>query len=557
MSAGRQSTTIRRILRGALLCSVAWLTVLPPIQAGAEPPLESRRVPLFEDLGTLHHAITTTSEHTQQYFDQGLRLVYAFNHEEAIHAFEEAARLDPSAAMAYWGVALALGPNINAAMDKRNERRAWDAVQQARAHSAHVSTAERGYIEALSKRYSGRNVARKILDKAYADAMRSLWREYPDDPDAGVLFAEALMDLRPWDLWTEDGRPKPGTEEIIATLESVIAQHPDHPGACHYYIHAVEASPAPERALPCAERLPGLMPGAGHLVHMPAHIYIRLGKYHEAAERNAHAAHVDQEYLAGRTLNGEYADGYYTHNLHFLWASLAMEGRRDEALKVARDLTGTISEEEARKDKWKELYLPVPFWSMIRFGQWNELLREPAPPKSLRLQQGMWRLGRGLALAATGRLPGAEGEHVVLAGLTKRLGRDRTPEEKTERALLKIAERLLAGEIASHRQKYDDAIKMFKEAVKLEDAMPYTEPPFWPVPVRHYLGATLLMAGRAGEAEAVYRADLAKNPNNGWGLFGLTQSLRAQEKSSEAETVEQQFTTAWTHADVTLAASRF
>lgn len=532
--------------------------MLWPIDVGAAAQSEPRApVPLFENLGTLHHAITTTSEQAQQYFDQGLRLVYAFNHEEAIYAFQEAARFDPSAAMAYWGIALALGPNINAVMDKQRERRAWDAVQKARAHSAQVSVAERGYIEALSKRYSARSLARAALDKAYADAMRSLWRQFSDDPDAGALFAEALMDLRPWDLWTADGRPKPGTEEIVATLESIIARYPDHPGACHYYIHAVEASPAPERALPCAERLPELMPGAGHLVHMPAHIYIRLGKYHEAAERNAHAAHVDQEYLVGRNMNGDYADGYYTHNLHFLWASLAMEGRRAEALKVARELTGTITEEEAREEKWKELYLPTPLWSMIRFGQWDELLREPAPPKALRLQHGMWRLGRGLALTATGRLPGAEGEHVVLAGLAKRLGRDRTAEEKTERALLKIAERLLSGEIAARRQKYDDAIKMLKDAVKLEDALPYTEPPFWPIPIRHYLGAALLMAGQLGNAEAVYRADLAKNPNNGWAFFGLTQSLRAQQKNAEAETVGQQFKAAWTYADVTLAASRF
>jgi tetratricopeptide (TPR) repeat protein len=528
------------------------------IHVGAGAQSEPRApVPLFKNLGTLHHAITTTSEQAQQYFDQGLRLVYAFNHEEAIHAFEEAARLDPTAGMAYWGMALALGPNINAAMDKRSERRAWDAVQKARTHSAHVSAAERGYIEALSKRYSAKGLARTVLDKTYADAMRSLWQQFPDDPDAGTLFAEALMDLRPWDLWTADGRPRPGTEEIVATLESIMARYPDHPGACHYYIHAVEASQAPERALPCAERLPGLMSGAGHLVHMPAHIYIRLGKYHEAAERNARAVRVDQDYLAGRNLNGDYADGYYTHNLHFLWASLAMEGRRAEAFKVARDLTRTITEEEAREEKWKELYLPTPLWSMIRFGQWDELLREPAPPKALRLQQGMWRLGRGLALTGTGRLPGAEGEHVVLAGLAKRLGRDRTPEEKTERALLKIAERLLAGELATRRQKYDDAIKVLKDAVKLEDALPYTEPPFWPIPVRHYLGATLLMAGQPGNAEAVYRADLAKNPNNGWAFFGLTQSLRAQQKLSEAATVEQQFMSAWTYADVTLAASRF
>jgi tetratricopeptide (TPR) repeat protein len=541
-----------------LLCLLAGSATLwpNPPTASAQPGASSS-VPLFDNLGTLHHAITTTSEQAQRYFDQGLRLVYAFNHEEAIRAFEEAVRLDPSAAMAHWGIALALGPNINAAMDKRRERRAWEALQKARAKSAHVSVGERGYIEALSKRYSLKGASRASLDRAYADAMRALWLRFPDDPEAGTLYAEALMDLRPWDLWTADGRPKPGTEEIVATLETVLARHPDHPGACHYYIHAVEASPAPERALPCAERLPGLMPGAGHLVHMPAHIYLRLGRYHESAERNAHAAHVDREYLAGGVSSGEYADGYYSHNLHFLWVSLIMEGQQGEAMKVARDLTATITEEEAHAEKWKEFYLPAPLWSLIRFGQWGELLREPVPRKPLRLQQGMWRLGRGLALAATGRLPGAEGEHLVLAGLAKRIGRDRTTEDKVERSLLNIAERLLAGDIAARRRKYDDAIAILKDAVKIEEALPYTEPPYWPLPVRHYLGAVLLMAGRPAEAEGVYRADLAKHPNNGWALLGLAQSLRAQQKDGEAEAAEQAFKAAWTYADVTLAASRF
>lgn len=527
-------------------------------QTYAAPQEDARpSVPLFDNLGTLHHPITTTSEQAQQYFDQGLRLVYAFNHEEAIRAFEEATRRDSSAAMAYWGLALALGPDINAATDERNERRAFAAVQQARVHRAHVTAVERGYIEALSKRYSHKRHGRAALDKAYADAMRSLWREFPEDPDAGVLFAEALMDLRPWDLWTADGQPQPGTEEIISTLESILTRHPDHPGACHYYIHAVESSPAPERALPCAERLPELMPGAGHLVHMPAHIYIRLGRYHEAAERNTQAVHVDQEYLAERMLNGDYADGFYAHNLHFLWASLTMEGRRADALKVARALTGRIAQGEARKDKWKELYLPTPLWSMIRFGQWDELLREPAPPKDLRLLQAMWRLGRGMALAGTGRLPGAEGEQVVLSGLTKRVGHNRSTETKTERALLKIADHLLAGEIALRRQQYADAIKHMEDAVKLEDSLPYSEPRIWPIPIRHYLGAALLVADRPGDAENVYRTDLARNPDNGWAFLGLTQSLRAQQRSSEAETAERRFEAAWTFADVSLPASRF
>ncbi len=535
---------------------VPWLGLLA-IDPTAAAERNGSRVPLFDNLGTLHHPITTSSKEAQQYFDQGLRLAYAFNHEEAILAFEEAARRDPSAAMAYWGVALASGPNINARMDKAAERRAWEAVQKARAHRAQVSAAEQAYIDAIGKRYAPTAQTRSALDKAYADAMRVVWRQFPNDPDAGVLFAEALMDLHPWDLWTAAGKPRPGTEELVATLESILARFPDHPGACHYYIHSVEASPAPERAAPCAERLPNLMPGAGHLVHMPAHIYVRLGRYHEAAERNAHAAEVDRHYLAGRKPTGDYADGYYTHNLHFLWASLAMEGRKTEAVKVARQLTGTITEDEARKHKWKEFYLPVPLWSMIRFGQWDDLLREPPPPKSLRLQQGIWRLGRGLALSASGRLPGAEAEHAVLASLANRFGRDRTSEDKTERALLKIAERLLAGELTMNRRQYDEAVKSFTDALKLEDELSYTEPPFWPIPIRHYLGAAWLRAGQPGKAEAVYRADLEKNPKNGWAQFGLLQSLRAQRKGRDADLVEEQWKQAWEHADVTLTASRF
>ncbi|MDP3092611.1 MAG: hypothetical protein Q8N04_18195 [Nitrospira sp.] len=522
---------------------------------GAAEAAES--VTLFTDLGTLRHPITTTSDQAQHYFDQGLRLVYAFNHEEAIRSFEEAARLDPTAAMAYWGIALALGPNINAPMAKADERRAWEALQKARTQAGRVSSAEQRYIEALGKRYSAKGGSRVALDKAYASAMRTVRQQSPDDPDAGVLFAEALMDLRPWDFWMSDGRPHPGTDEMVSMLEAVLARYPDHPGACHYYIHVVEASPKPERALACAERLAGLMPGAGHLVHMPAHIYLRLGKYHEAAEGNAHAVHVDKDYLAGRALSGDYADGYFTHNLHFLWASLMMEGRQAEALKTARELTGTITEAEARKERWKEFYLPAPVFSLIRFGRWEDLLHEPVPPKGLRVQEGMWRLGRGLASAAVGRVPGAEGEHFVLAGLAKQFRRDRSPEDKTARTMLQIAERLLAGDIAARRQKYDEAIRILREGVALEESLAYTEPPYWPIPVRHYLGATLLTAGRPAEAEQVYREDLRRHPQNGWSLWGLTQSLRAQHKGGDADKADGQFKSAWTYADVTLTASRF
>jgi len=496
--------------------------------------------PLFDNLGSLHHPITTTSEQAQRHFDQGLRLVYAFNHEEAIRSFEAATLLDSQAAMPYWGIALALGPNINSAMEKKD-----------------ATPVEQAYIEALVARYVGRKgVKRKGLDEAYAKAMRSVAQQFPKDDDAATLFTEALMDLRPWDFWKPDGRPQPGTDEIVTTLEAVLARNPDHPGACHYYLHAVEASLQPERALPCAERLPGLMPGAGHLVHMPAHIYMRVGRYHEAVERNQQAAHVDEQYLAGQHPTGEYADGYYTHNLHFLWASLAMEGRNVEAMKAARNLTATITEEEARKDRGKELYLPTPIFSMIRFGRWEELLREPPPPKGLRLMEGMWRFGRGLALVATGRLPGAEGERVVLAGLTKQIRRDRTAEEKIERALLKIAERVLSGEIAVRRQRYDDAICLFEEAIKMEEALPYSEPPLWPLSVRHHLGTALLLADRPAEAEAAYHVDLLRYPDNGWALIGLIQSLRAQHKDDQAVEAEDRFKKAWAHADFIPAASR-
>jgi tetratricopeptide (TPR) repeat protein len=290
---------------------------------------------------------------------------------------------------------------------------------------------------------------------------------------------------------------------------------------------------------------------------MPAHIYMRLGRYHEAAEQNTHAAHIDRAYLAGRTLSGAYADGSYAHNLHFLWAALLMEGRKTEALKVARQMRETITEGEVRKDKWKGLYLPTPSWSMIRFGQCDDMLRESPPSNTIRLQQAMWRLGRGMALVASGRLPGAEGEHAALTNLAKQFARDRTAEDKTERALMRNAERLLESEIPTYQKKYDVAINVLREAVKLEEVLPYTEPPFWPIPIRHYLGAVLLKAGRPSEAETVYRTDLEKNRQNGWAQFGLMQSLRAQRKGREADEAERQWKRAWEHADVTLVASRF
>ena len=537
----------KAVMRGLIVAGLAL-----PVPAG----LVRAEVTLFDNIGTWHHEITTASERAQKFFDQGLRLVYAFNHEEAIAAFTEASRLDPDAPMPYWGVALSLGPNINAAMDPKAEPRAIEALHKATLRLAQATPRERAYVEALASRYSlKRSLTRKGKDEAYAKAMRRLVREYPDDVDAATLSAEAQMVLRPWDYWRADGRPQAGTDELVATLEATLQRNPTHPGACHYYIHAVEASPEPQRALECAKRLPALMPGAGHLVHMPAHIYMRLGLYREASERNAAAATVDHEYLAHHPLEGNYASGYYAHNLHFLNASLMMEGRSTEALQAGRDLLTKISAEAVAKEPSLEWYAPTLFLTQARFGHWSELIRQPPPPKGMRFTTGLWHYVRGLAFAATTRFGSAEGELSNLRKSLKLFAKARTTEAKTNRAILKVAERVLVGELAARRGQYDAGIQALREALQLEAALPYSEPPFWFQPVRHNLGAVLVLAGRSSEAESVYRDDLRLNPENGWALQGLVQSLRAQNKDAAQE--ETRFRAAWARADVTLPGSRF
>ncbi len=515
-------------------------------------------VPLFSNLGPLHYPITTSSDRAQQYFDQGLRLVFAFNHEEAINSFREAARLDPQAAMPYWGIALALGPNINLAMDRDREEQAFAAVQTASALAKRVTPREGAYIEALATRYSGADhVNRAKLDADYARAMKQVWQQYPDDATAGTLFAEALMVQQPWDYWTADGRPKGAAGDIVGALERVLAKDRDHPGACHYYIHAVEASSRPERALPCAERLAELAPGAGHLVHMPAHIYLRLGLYKKAAEHNVHAVSVDREYLSTRQLSGIYPVGYYPHNVHFLWAALTMEGRSREALQAAYDLRKLVPWEHALKEPALEEFTPTLPFALVRFGRWEDILALPAPPEELVYTRIVWRYARGVALAATKQFDQARREHESLVDALRRLPDDRTVGVVPVRDLAKIAERVLAGEIDARRGQLDQAIAALQEAVALEDAMRYYEPPLWHIPVRHSLGAVLLQAARAGEAERIYREDLRQHPRNGWALVGLTQSLAAQHRDAEAADVDKQWRQAWARADVTLTGSRF
>lgn len=514
--------------------------------------------PLFDNLGRLHHPITTASPKAQRYFDQGLRLVFAFNHEEAVNSFEEAAKLDPKAAMPHWGIALALGPNINMPMDREAEKRAYEAIQQARSRAEGATPKERVYIEALALRYSvDPDAKRETLDHAYAEAMGKVAAQYRDDADAATLYAEAMMDLQPWDYWTPEGQPKGRANEIVSTLERALTLNPDHPGACHYYIHAVEASPKPERALPCARRLPDLMPGAGHLVHMPGHIYLRLGMYKEAAEQNVHATAIDHEYLAHRQLTGIYPMGYYPHNVHFLWSALTMEGRSQEAIKAARNLRELVPWEAAKQVPALEEFTPSLLFSLVRFGQWEEILSLPRPPAELSYTTAIWHYARGMAFAATKRFDEAQQEHKALLDLAGSLPEDRTLGVTPVVDLARIAERVLAGEIAARQGHDDEAVTILNGAAKLEDALRYYEPPLWHIPVRHSLGAVLLQAKRPAEAERVYRLDLTQHPHNGWALFGLKQSLEAQQKTKEAAAVEAAFRKAWERADIRLTASRF
>jgi tetratricopeptide (TPR) repeat protein len=519
---------------------------------GGRQPAEP--VPLFEDLGTHHHPIATSSPLAQRYFDQGLRLVYAFNHDEAIRAFKEAARLDPDCAMAWWGVAYALGPNYNMPLDAEHERAAREAMARAQALARRAPASEQAYIAAVALRYG--EGERKALDRAFADAMHELATRFPDDLDAATLYAESLMVLRPWALWTADGRPEPGTPEILTTLEDVLAKNPDHPGANHYYIHAIEASPHPERALPSAGRLPALAPGAGHLVHMPSHVYMRLGRYADASEANTRAIAADQTYIARDRPQGVYPMMYYPHNVHFLWAAATMEGRSADAIRAAREVTGMAAPEMVRQMPVAEYFVPTAWLALARFGRWTELLAEPAPPGDLRWAHGMWAYARGLALAATGRLGEAAAMTRIVDFAARTVPEDRIiADNQPAREHLRLAAANLRGEIAARSGRHAAAIAALRDAVRIQDALPYTEPPPWHYPVRQSLGEALLAARRPAEAEAVFREDLARNPENGWSLFGLARALRA--RGRDASAVERRFAEAWSRADVTLRAARF
>ncbi|HXH03433.1 MAG TPA: hypothetical protein VNN09_08940 [Candidatus Competibacteraceae bacterium] len=507
-------------------------------------------VPLYDNLGEHHHPITTQVPKAQQYFDQGLRLSYAFNHAEAIRAFTEAARLDPDCAICYWGIALAYGPNINAPMDAESGRKAYVALQKALELAPKAGAAERAYIEALTRRYTQEPPAeRAALDAAYAQAMKKVIEQYPDDLDAATLYAEALMDTRPWNYWNAQGEPYPETREILAQLERVIERNPNHPGACHYYIHAVEAR-YPERAVPCADRLPQLMPGAGHLVHMPAHIYARVGRWDDAVTSNAHAVHIDEAYIADQRPGGIYPLAYYPHNYHFLAFAATMAGRSKEAIAAAQGVVDHVPLDVARQVPALEALVPYLELTLTTFGRWDELLARPLPPADLRFATGMATYARGVALAAKGRWDEAQ------AALDKVRETAAASGAGIAKTVLDIAAHALAGEIAARRGQLEEAIGAFRQAMALEDGLPYFEPPYWYYPIRHSLGAVLLKAGRASEAESLYREDLQRFPENGWSLYGLAASLKAQGKSAEAESVEARFRRTWGKADIELSSTR-
>ena len=512
--------------------------------------------PLFDDLGNHHHQITTRSPKAQRYFDQGLTLAYGFNHGEAIRSFKEAARLDPDCAMAYWGVALALGPNINAPMSDEDVPKAWEALQQARRLAPKVSAKEQAYIQALEKRYSEMPVAdRSALDLAYANAMREVMKRYPDDLDAATLFAEAIMDTMPWNYYTPYDEPKPETVEVTTALESVMARNPNHPGANHFYIHAVEASQHPERALPSAYRLRYIAPGAGHLAHMPSHVYLRVGRYHDASLANERALAADESYIAQCHAQGVYPVSYYPHNEHFLWYTSGMEGRSAISIDAARK----IAEMNAKHDLVEGIrFRPILILTLARFGHWDEVMEQPQPPANHLYETAMWRYARGLAQLAKRRPDDAARELSALETIAKSKEAQSldTPLFPAAKVIV-VGYHALAGQLAAGRGQTEEMIRLFKTAIQLEDRLPYMEPPFWHHPVRQSFGAALLEAGKPAEAEKIYREDLKRHPENGWSLYGVLQSLRAQGKTEEAAAVAKSFREAWRQADVTLTASRF
>jgi tetratricopeptide (TPR) repeat protein len=521
---------------------------------------ESKKLhgPLLDGLDGVHHPVTTTSKLAQRYFDQGLVLSFAFNHKEAVRSFRSAAQLDPACAMAHWGVAYASGPHVNRPMDHEDNARAWEAVQQALALKDQATPGERALIGAMAARYTPKLPEdRAALDRAYADALRGVVKAFPDDLTAQTLFAEALMNLMPWDYWTGNRVHKPEIAEALTALRFVMARDPDHPGANHLFIHAVEAGPNPESALPAADRLAKSGPEAGHLIHMPAHVYMRVGQYHDAVEANVRAIKADRKYIRQCRAQGFYPGMYYPHNMHFLWWAQAFEGRSRDALRSANEAAQFANDNSCGPIKVLEAprLRHLPWLTMARFGRWDDLLRieQPARTNDFLVDRALWHFTRGLAFAAKRDTAAAEREQAQLDAIvdSQELAKLDSPAFPVS-ATLVVAKHWLAGRVAGAKGDPRAMIAQLEQAVAAEDKLPYMEPTYWPFPVRPTLGAALLEAGEYARAEQIFREDLAYWQRNGWSLLGLERSLRAQGKTASADRVRKEFERAWQHSDVEL-----
>jgi tetratricopeptide (TPR) repeat protein len=511
---------------------------------------------LYPGLGNYHHPITTKNREAQTYFNQGLMLLYGFNHDEAARYFRRAAELDPEAAMPYWGLALAIGPNYNdAAVDENRAQATYDAVQNAVERAPKASAREEAYIRALAKRYPSPKPKSdwRQFHLDYSKAMRELVKKYPDDLDAATMFAESLMMLRPWQLWTLDGKPAPGTLELVAILESVLKRNPDHPGANHFYIHAVEASPNLERALPSATRLMTLVPGAGHLVHMPGHIFLQTGDYELAAKTNVNAAAADKAFVQRTGATGVYPLMYWTHNIHFIAYARAQQGRYDESKQAAEEMSRNVGDADFQMQMLEGFHL-YPLMIDLRFHRWDQILSAPAPRPERKLHRAFWQYARAMALVGQGKLTEAAAEQKEFESLRKSIpAESQFMINNKSSDVLALAAAILDAQLAWARNEKENSIRDWRRAVKHESKLQYDEPPAWYYPVQQSLAAALLRDGKAKEAEAVFRAAVDKRPRDGRLLFGLWQSLLMQKRDSEAALVEQQFNAAWNDATVKLS----
>jgi tetratricopeptide (TPR) repeat protein len=535
----------RRIL--TLLALVLALSA-PALPQEHLAPAKAKPATLMTGYGNWHHPVSTKDAQAQAFFDQGLRLIYAFNHDEAMRSFQRSAELDPKLAMAYWGVAEAVGPNYNDPASQSRFVQAHAAIEKAQALAADAPESDKAYIDALAKRFPADPKSDlHAAAEQYRDAMRDVVKRFPDDLDAATLFAEAGMNLHPWGLWRPDGTPQEGTEEIVATLESVIRREPNHLGAVHYYIHSVEASSSPERALAGATRLAELAPAAGHIVHMPAHIYIRTGDYEAALKTNQKAALADQAYIKSGAAEGLYTMMYYSHNLHFIAMAAAMNGNYLVSRGGAQMLAANVGP-HVKEMPPLEGFMTVPLAVEVRFHKWNEILKTPQPDPAMHTATVFWHFARGLALAGTGKLEEAEAEHKFVAEAEEKTPPDaifQMPINNKTKDILKIAENVLGAKISLAKNDMDATVNQLRVAVAIQDSLKYDEPQDWFYPVRESLGAVLLKIGDDAGAEEVFRADLERNPRNPRSLFGLEQALKAQEKTYDAGFVRKQFDANW------------